>query len=384
MIDCKINDFSRKLQGKTGYLLKSLSVELTRKCNFHCSHCFCTNQPASPEELSFDEWVAIFEQYAKDDGLLLTITGGEPLFRKDFLKIWEYLKKRGFVLTLFSNASFIDEEFADFFAQWTPLLVSVTLYGASDKTYEKVTGCRNMFGRVLQALELLRKRGIALEVKGVFSRLNADDFEEVRKIALQYCDIFRWDMALMGAFSTSENRPKAIRLSPEKYVEMEAVDPVRFSHVKKLFREWRPPKFAPMRKGAFACNLRSGVCMHINSSGKMSPCVAFEYDGYDLTNGNLSEGWHEVMPNFIETYPCQPGLCQSCAVADLCGPCAAFALLEGCSVTGPVSYKCELVKARAEKCSAGRVISYIQSHDKFREKNYGSSREKENMDNTST
>ena len=382
MIDCKINDFSRKLQGKTGSLLKSLSVELTRKCNFHCRHCFCTNQPSIPEELSFDEWVKIFEQYAKDDGLFITLTGGEALLYKDFVKLWEYLKKRGFILTLFSNASLIDAEFADFFLRWSPLQISVTLYGASNETYERATGCPNMFSRVIEALELLRKRGISLEVKGVFSRLNVDDFEAVRKIALEYCDLFRWDMALMGAFATSENQPKAIRLSPEEYVEVEATEPVRFFHMKKLFQQWNPPDFARKREGAFACNVRSGISMHIDSSGKMHPCVSFEYDGYDLTKGTLREGWHKAIPKFIETFPCQPGPCQNCAVADLCGPCAAFALLEGCSVTGSVPYKCELVKARAVKYGAEKVINYLKLHDNFKEENYGSSSEKEGMDNT--
>ena len=371
MIDCKINDFSRKLQGKTGSLLKTLSVELTRKCNFRCMHCFCANQSFSSEELSFDEWVVVLEQYAKDDGLFLTITGGECLLRKDFVRLWEYLKKRGFILTLFSNASLIDAELADFFLQWTPLQISVTLYGASDETYEKVTGCRNMFSRVMEALELLRKRGIALEVKGVFSRLNSDDFEEVRKIALEYCDLFRWDMALMGAFATSENQPKAIRLSPKEYVEIEATEPIRFFHMKKLFQQWNPPDFARKREGAFTCNVRSGISMHIDPTGKMHPCAPFEYEGYDLKKGTLREGWHEAIPKFIDTYPCQPGACQSCDLVDLCGPCAAFALLEGCSVTGPVPYKCELVKARAEKYCAEKVINYMKLHDKFKEENYG-------------
>ena len=384
MIDCKINDFSRKFKGNTGLPLKSLSVEFTRKCNFSCRHCYCTNQHSIPQELSFSEWVDIFEQYAKEDGLFITITGGEPLLYKDFARLWQYLKKRGFILTLFSNASLIDKDFVDFFCRWTPLQVSVTLYGASNETYERATGCPNMFSRVMESLESLRKKGIPLEVKGVFSKFNADDFEDVRKIALEYCDLFRWDMALMGAFATSENDPKAIRLSPAEYVEMEAKEPVRFLHMKKVFQQWVPPGLTPNRKGAFACNVRAGGSFYIDSSGKMHPCIPFECYGYDLMKGTLREGWHEEMPKFIETFPCHPGACQSCALVELCGPCAAFALLEGCSVSGPVPYKCELVKARAEKYSAERVIRFINSQDKYKEENHGSRVKKEDVDNANS
>lgn len=367
MIDCNIDDFRKKFQEKTGSVLKSLSVEITRDCNFRCRHCFCTNLNIHPDELSFDEWVRIFEEYAEEDGLFLTITGGEPLLRKDFKKIWEYLKKRGFVITLFTNASLIDEEFADYFSRWSPREISVTLYGASDQTYERVTGCRNMYSRVMEALEMLRKGGIPLEVKGVFSRLNVDDFQQVRKIALEYCDLFRWDVGLMGAFSTSGNKPMDIRLSPEEYAELEVEEPVRFSQMIEIFQQWNPPEQAPKRIGAFSCNVRSGGSMHIDSGGKMYPCIPFEYAGYDLTKGTFREGWNEAIPKFIATYPCNPGPCQTCAVVELCGPCAAFALLEGCSSTGPVPYKCDLVTARARKCNAEKVIKYMKMHTTMEE-----------------
>lgn len=370
MIDCNIDGFRRKFEEKTGSLFKSLSVELTRDCNFQCRHCFCTNLQVHARELSFDDWVRIFEQYAEENGLFLAITGGEPLLRKDFVEIWEYLKKRGFVITLFSNASLIDEKFADFFHRWSPREISVTLYGASEQTYEKVTGCRNMFNRVMNALELLRKRGVPLEVKGVFSRLNIDDFQEVRRIALEYCDLFRWDVGLLGAYSASGNLPREIRLSPEEYAEIEAGEPVRFSQTKKSFQQWIPPEQAPKRKGAFSCNVRSGRSIHIDSGGKMHPCVPFEHAGYDLTRGTLREGWNMAIPGFIESYPCKPGPCQTCAVAELCGPCAAFALLEGCSLTGPVRYKCDLVIARARKCNAEKVINYLKNNS-IMEEHYG-------------
>lgn len=362
MLDCKIKDFSKRIQTKTGRPLKDLSVELTRRCNFACKHCYCTSptsQAVIPPELSYDNWLDIFEQYAAEEGLFVTITGGEPLLRKDFKKFWVYLKKRGFLITLFTNGSLIDHEMADFFAQWTPLQISITLYGASDQTYENITGHKNMFGRVSETLAMLKERGIPLEVKGVFSRLNGGDFQSVKTIALKYCDLFRWDMALMGALPTTGNVPRQIRFTPEEYIQFEAAEPVRKRHMETLFKKWKAPEVARKKKGAFGCNVGSGGSVHINSHGIMHPCIPLESAGYNVMQGSLREGWYEAIPELVDTFPCQPGICQECAAAELCGPCVAFAVLEGCSVTGPVPFKCALVRARAEKYGTKEVLSFI-------------------------
>jgi hypothetical protein len=42
------------------------------------------------------------------------------------------------------------------------------------------------------------------------------------------------------------------------------------------------------------------------------------------------------------------GPCQTCDAVEICGQCVAFALLDGCSPTGPVPYRCRLAKKRAE------------------------------------
>ena len=361
MLLCKIQDFSKKHEQPGVRSLTGLSVELTRRCNLKCPHCFLANpiQPFTPDkELTYDEWITLFDQYVAEEGLFLTVTGGEPLLRNDFKKLWVSMKKRGFLVSLFTNGSLVDDEIVSFLSQWTPLEVSITLYGASEETYRKVTGRTGMFERVMQTLEMLSKAGIPLEIKGVFSRLNISDYFQIKAIGETYCDIFRWDVDLVGSFSSSSNSPQDIRLSPEECAELEAAEPIRNQELKNRFDNWNPPEADHVSARVFHCGIGFNSA-YIDSRGGLRPCLPLENVSYDLKRGTLRDGWHRAIPEMLRTFSHQPGPCQSCDGAELCGQCVAFALLEDCSATGPVPFKCALANERAKRYGIKEKVSKI-------------------------
>lgn len=355
---CSIDDFSKRLKKNDKRPLRTISIELTRRCNFGCVHCFCAKPNLienSTNELGYDDWNSIFEQCSAEGGLFLTVTGGEPLLHKDFKRIWRNLKQKGFLITLFTNGSLLNEDIADFLAQWTPAEVSVTLYGASEETYQNVTGCKNQFKRVIDSLDILSEKKIKLEVKGVFSHLNKHDFKAVKEISRRYCDLFRWDVELVGGFPGCKRNPQDIRLSPKEIVEMESQEPVRNKTMQNLIDEWVPSSVSINNNNVFRCNVGNGG-VHIDAYGGMHPCLLMESLKYDLTSGSVKEGWKKAIPEMLKTLPFQPGPCQDCEAVEICGQCVAFALLEGCPAAGPVPFRCGLVKARAEKYGIGNKI----------------------------
>ena len=52
---------------------------------------------------------------------------------------------KGFLITLFTNGTMINEKIADYLAEWPPFAIEITqLYGRTRETYEKLTmipGC---------------------------------------------------------------------------------------------------------------------------------------------------------------------------------------------------------------------------------------------------
>jgi radical SAM protein with 4Fe4S-binding SPASM domain len=351
LLVCKIKQFNNKIEQGKSRPLSGLSVEFTRRCNFRCEHCFLANPlEDAPEEnpLSYEEWLRIFDQYVDEDGLFITVTGGEPLLRPDFKELWIAMKKRGFIISLFTNGSLIDEEMVKFLSQWTPHEVSISLYGASNSTYQAVTGREKMYDQVIHALDMLKDAGIPLEVKGVFSKINIDDFHTIKKIGETYCELFRWDVDLMGAFSYSGNTPQDIRLSPAECAEIEANEPIRNQELKNSFENWSPPDHNTQKSSPFTCGI-GFFTAYIDSKGGMRPCLPLESMSYDLRSGTIKDGWYRAIPQMLMDFPHEPGPCQSCDAIALCGQCTAFALLDGCSATGMIPFKCELAFERAKK-----------------------------------
>ncbi len=90
-----------------------LQLELTYHCNLNCLFC-CAPWHDHPEligtELSTEEWKALIERYLNDNIKLITLTGGEPLLRNDFVDLATFVSSLPFAhqSCLYSNLLLLD------------------------------------------------------------------------------------------------------------------------------------------------------------------------------------------------------------------------------------------------------------------------------------
>ena len=95
-------------------ILRDLFLEVTSRCNARCEHCGSSCGDFIPkDEISADELkkalLDISKHYNAND-ILLNVTGGEPLVRKDLFEIMDYANKLGFRWGLTSNGMLINDE----------------------------------------------------------------------------------------------------------------------------------------------------------------------------------------------------------------------------------------------------------------------------------
>ena len=64
---------------------------ITGRCNYRCRHCFMDAPNAASGELSTDEMLDLIDQMAECGVLRVDLTGGEPLVRKDFWQLIDYM-----------------------------------------------------------------------------------------------------------------------------------------------------------------------------------------------------------------------------------------------------------------------------------------------------
>ena len=99
-------------------------LELTPLCNMNCDMCFVRLSTQEMQKQgrvrSGEEWISLAKEMCRAGTLFVLLTGGEPLLHPDFRDIYITLKKMGMILTINTNGTLINEEWADFFARYKP------------------------------------------------------------------------------------------------------------------------------------------------------------------------------------------------------------------------------------------------------------------------
>ena len=87
--------------------------------------------------------------------IFLYFTGGEIFTRTDFLTIYKYAKRKGFIVELLTNGTLITQEAIDVFEELPPASISISMYGKDEESYQRVTGKKGMYNKVINTFELL-------------------------------------------------------------------------------------------------------------------------------------------------------------------------------------------------------------------------------------
>ena len=166
-----------------------VSIEVTRRCPLECLHCY-NNLPmgdleAKRRELTKEEHFRVLDELVEMGCFWILYTGGEIFARKDFLEIYTYAKKKGFLITLFTNGTIINEQIADYLAEWPPFAIEITLYGRTRETYEALTMIPGSYDRCLRGIRLLKERGLPLKLKTVATSINKHEIVAMQQFAEQ-------------------------------------------------------------------------------------------------------------------------------------------------------------------------------------------------------
>ncbi|MFH1674134.1 MAG: radical SAM protein [Pseudomonadota bacterium] len=323
------------------------TLEMTYRCNLNCVHCYCNltldDTNACEQELTTQEIVDLIDQIADRGCLWLLITGGECLLRKDFFDIWTYAKKRGLLLTLFTNGTLITPEVADFLKEWPPFSVEITLYGATSYTYESVTRMPGSYARCKRGIELLLDRNIPLRLKTMVLTLNRHELGDMQRYAQGLGVEFRFDAMVNSRLDCGKD-PCQFRIDPSEVVRLDMEDEKRLKAWKEFCRKFLR---ADKTEGLFVCG--AGVTtFNINPVGRLQVCGMVSEPYWDLRNGSFSEGWEELLPTVREQKPTEAYICNDCELYSLCGQCPGWAMTENNNRESPVEYLCQITHERAK------------------------------------
>ena len=324
------------------------SMDLTYRCNLRCVHCYVSSSPdrspAAGDEMDTGQVCRIIDECVAAGCLSFMLTGGEPMLRKDFPEIYRYAKYNGLYVTVFTNATLMDDGILDLFETLPPRGVEISLYGATEGTYEKITGQAGSFGRCIEGIEKLLARSVPVRLKTILMTHNADEFEKIEEMARQYDVEFRFDACIFNCLDGSDD-PLSLRVSAEEAVEKDFSDKERAREWFEYFTEEMGDMSSDKLYGCGA-----GVTgFHINPYGQLQPCLMMPWMSYDLLTGKFSEGWQKMVDLVAGEKAPLGSPCRDCNRKNLCGYCPAFFRAETGSEKMRSEYLCSIGAGRYDR-----------------------------------
>ncbi len=170
-----------------------LQWHITEHCNLRCEHCY--QETYSGKELEFSELLDVLGQFKdllsimrKENGRAyghITITGGEPFMRSDFLGLLDILSanRKYFSFAILTNGSSIDDVMAGSLRKLNPAFIQVSMEG-SKSTHDSIRGTGN-FEKTVSAIKYLVRENIRTFIAFTAHQGNFREFGEVAVLGRQ-------------------------------------------------------------------------------------------------------------------------------------------------------------------------------------------------------
>ena len=299
------------------------SFELTPLCNLDCKMCYVhlnREQMAGAQLLTVEQWKHIMQQ-AIDGGMMYArLTGGECLIYPGFRELYSFLHSKGIETAILSNGLLMDADMVEFLVAHPPSAVQITLYGASEAGYERVTGKR-AFQRVMENIRRLDEAQIPLSIAVTPNEFMADGEDVIRLLHEENLN-FSINAGLMQPREETGRRLADAAL--DAYVAMLKL---RLALKGKQIEPDCDPESLPdpgseqshAERGVRCGAGRSGFA--IDWQGRMRPCNTFPCEPVEVLALGFAEAWKRTHHTALN-YPL-PAECEGCAYKGVCKHCVA-------------------------------------------------------------
>ena len=345
-----------ELEGKD--IPVSFDLELTARCNNDCRHCYINlpagDREARARELTFDEIIAVADQAVELGALWCLLTGGEPLLRPDFSDIYVALKRRGLLVSLFTNACLLRPEHIELFRRYPPRDVEITIYGAQRETYERVTRVPGSYDAFLRGVRLLDEGGVGASYKATVMRSNAHELAAMAEFGRAHTKgIFRFDTLLHLRYDRDPARNAEIcaeRLSAAEIAALEQSDGERAAAARRECHRVADAAEPEDPSILFRCHVDQGFT--VGHDGSLRLCSSLWHPDFvgDVRREPLAPAWRRLLTKARAARSRDAAHLERCAVCglvDLCLWCPAHAYLEVGSLTQPIDEFCDAAHDRA-------------------------------------
>lgn len=311
-----------------------VTYEFTTRCNFNCIHCF-RNSYKHEDELTLKEWKRITGELKERNTLIITITGGEPLTRKEeLIELLAYLQENRFQVKLKSNGYFIDKETAFKLKEVGIAQTSISFYSVKEEEFEAITKVKGSYNQVRKAIDNLLEVGVKVSLSIVIMKHNFNSWKETIRFAEKTGVDWIIDPIIRSKLTGEPTED--LKLSPEELssIYKELPEDEVFKGINN-----------PHDDNIGLCNgILTSFC--IKANGDVWPCQPLNYNLGSILKNNLHEIWNSEKATRLRNLKWKElPTCSKCKILSYCnGRCSAEAMLRTKRVIDPDPIACEKTK----------------------------------------
>ena len=310
------------------------SLEVTHRCNLGCAHCYqFASRGEGEEEMGLESIVDLLDQLRDAGCLFLSVTGGEPLLRPDLPDILDAASERHFAVTLQTNALLLDEAMADRLAAIPNLRVEMSLHAASAAGHDAFTGVPGSFRACVDALDLLRARGVPAMTKTIVTSLNAGELDGIVEVAEGH-GAQAFFSSIVFPRNDRDRGPLEYRMSDEQLEGFIDFQTRQYAAVLGDLATAAPPGCAETVRGEMGKDLRGcgagRTAFCVNPYGDLYPCVAWPIVLGNVLRDDFRTIWEEsgLLEELREREFNLDKECASCHLLEKCPLCRALSYVE--------------------------------------------------------
>lgn len=330
------------------------AFELTSRCTLDCRMCYIhrheQDREAIGEEKNTDWWIDLANQAAASGTLTVLLTGGEPMIRRDFEKIYLACKNSGLLVSVNTNGTLINGDKIRFFKENPPQKLNITLYGTSEKTYADLCGNGIAYETVVEAIRKLKEAKINVKLNFSVTPQNISDASEALDFAKEL------QMPIQPVTYMFPPVRTECGILNERLTPYEAAR-AQFDWQKKLlgdeFTDYlqrkgnAPPLYADISECGERINCRAGsTTFWVTWKGEMTPCGMMNKPSVPIDN--FKDAWEKIRGKQKEIF--LPSECTGCEHRRDCDMCAAVAYAETGEFNRLPEYVCKKAHEYGRLC----------------------------------
>ena len=257
----------------------AILLDPTSACNLHCTGCWAAEY-GNKLNLSFEEIDSIIRQ-GKELGVYMYIyTGGEPMVRRtDLIRLCE--KHSDCQFLAFTNATLIDEAFADDMLRVKNFIPAISLEG-----FETATDGRRgdgVYQKVVRAMNILKEKRLPFGISACYTSQNLDSIssDEFIDQLVEWGARFIWYFHYMPV---GNDAAPVLLPNPQQREQM-------YHRIREI--RATKPIFAMdfQNDGEYVggCIAGGRRYLHINANGDVDPCVFIHYSDSNIREKTLLE-----------------------------------------------------------------------------------------------